>query len=107
MKSVLKINCRHVYDSGEGYIKNSDEIATIQKNLDTISNDIYKIWKGPDGNNFLVSFNKHIKSLDAVINFLNGNADILKTTALNHSNIDTKMARDIERSDIDDKHFVA
>jgi len=103
MRGDIKINCKHVYDVGEKYLKISDELIELQKRLDKISVDILKVWKGPDGNNFLVSFNEHIKSLDPVINFLGGNSEILKTVALDHSGIDTTMAKNIERSDLDDR----
>ncbi len=99
----IKINCRKVYDNGEEYQTVSDEIVEIQKRLDKISNDISSIWTGAAGNNFIVSFNRHIKNFDAVVNFLGDNGQLLKKNALEHGNIDGDFAQKVERSELDER----
>ena len=70
MSRVIEINCRKVYDSGKEYSNYCDEIIDIQNKLDEVSTNINEIWNGVDDNNFLVSFNQHIRDLDLIINFL-------------------------------------
>ena len=102
MGERFKINCKKVYDNGVYYIKESDDIKTIQKELDNISSEIAKIWGGEDGHNFIVSFNEHIKNIDAIVNFLGENGTLLKNNALEHSGIDNVLATKVERSDMDE-----
>ena len=104
MSNGIEINCKKVYDSGKEYVDYCEEIINIQKDLDKISNNISEIWNGVDDNNFIVSFNKHIKDLDLIINFLGSNGTILKNTALEHGNIDDNFATQMERSDIEDEY---
>lgn len=99
----IKINCKKVYDNGTFYKQMSDDIIETQKRLDTISNEIYKIWGGAPGNNFIVSFNKHIKDFDAVVNFLRDNGELLRKNAYDHGNIDYEFATKMERSEFDDE----
>ena len=98
MKALI-INCKKVYDSGKEYANYCDEIIDIQKKLDEVSVNIDEIWDGIDENNFLVSFNKHVKDLDLIINFLGSNGILLKNNALKHGNIDDEFATQMERSE--------
>lgn len=102
MGERIKINCKKVYDNGVNYLNESDEIKSIQNELDSISAEIEKIWGGEDGHNFIVTFNEHIKSFDAIINFLGENGNLLKNQALEHSGIDNTLATQVERSDMDE-----
>ena len=105
MATPIEINCRKVYDSGKDYISYCEEIIEIQKDLDTVASNINELWNGLDNNNFLYSFNEHIKDLDLLINFLGSNGTILKDTASEHSNIDLDFATQMERSgEEDDEH---
>ena len=103
MHNRIKINCKRVYDNGNIYEKVSEEIVNIQKRLDNISNDISKIWGGADGNNYIVTLNRHIKNFDAVVNFLGFNGDLLKKNALEHGGIDNTFTTKMERSDLDEQ----
>ena len=103
MRNRIKINCKKVYDNGNLYEKSREEIISIQKNLNAISEEIRKIWGGADGNNFAVSLNKHIKNFDAVVNFLGFNGDLLKKNALTHNNIDNTFITKVERSELDEQ----
>ena len=105
MINRIKINCRKVYDNGELYLNTCDDGVNILKRLDNISTDISKIWGGADGNNFVVSLNKHIKELDKVINFLGFNGDLLKRSALEHSGVDNDFATKVERSELDEQRI--
>ena len=103
MSDRIKINCKKVYDSGMDYISASEEITNIQKRLDKISNEVYDILGGAPGNNFIKSFNEHIKDFDAVINFLGDNGTLLKKNALEHGNIDGIFVTQMERSELDEQ----
>ena len=105
MGDRIKINCKKVYDSGMNYINVSEEIVNIQKRLDGISEKVHDILGGAPGNNFIVSFNKHIKDFDAVINFLGDNGTLLKRNALEHGNIDGIFATQMERSELDEQEL--
>lgn len=102
MVNRIRINCKKVYDNGMFYLDNCEKLSAIQKELNDVSDKIDEIWGGIDNNNFLVSFKKHIKDLDQVINFLEDNGDLLKKNALAHSGIDNNFTIDMERSDIDE-----
>ena len=102
---MIKVNCNKVYESGLFYSKKADEILNIQKRIDSISSDIFGILGGAAGNNFTVSFIKHIKALDAPINFLEDNSQLLKTTALQHGNADGIFVTQMERSELDERQF--
>ena len=104
MSNGIEIDCEKVYDSGKEYQDLCEEIIDIQKYLDTVSQNIYEIWDGLDNNNFLSSFNKHVKNLDLVINFLGSNGTILKDCASEHGNIDKDFATQMERSGLEDEH---
>lgn len=104
MGNRIMINSKKVYDNGRKYQEFSNEVINIQKELDTISSDISTIWEGADANNFIVSFNKHIKNFDAIVNFLGFNGNLLKKNALSHSNIDDIFATQMERNDQDEQH---
>ncbi len=103
MSNILGINCKKVYDSGKEYIDYHNEIISIRKELEEVSNNISTIWQGADSNNFVSSFNDHIKELNLIINFLGSNGTLLKKTANEHSSIEENFAVDIERSDIEDE----
>ena len=102
MVKGIKINCKRVYETGLKYNKEADLVRQEQEKLNNISEGIYNAWTGGDSNNFLVSFNEHIKALDEIIEFLENNANILKSNALEHSNIDTNFTNNMKRSDIDE-----
>lgn len=105
MAQGIEINCKKVFDNGKDYIKCSDEVIEIQKDLDNIATEIGNIWANDDiaSHNFLVTFNQHIKNLDLIINFLGANGLLLKRNALEHGNIDDNLATQIERSELDDE----
>ena len=99
MDRVIKINCKHVYESGLEYEDKAKEIENILKTLVKAGEDIKNIWPSDDGNNFLVSYNKHILDLNDIIEFLDDEAYILKGCALEHSNIDNNFSDKMKRSD--------
>jgi hypothetical protein len=102
MGRVIEINCRKVYDSGKEYQNYCEEIIDIQKYLDEVSSNINEIWGGVDNDNFLVSFNNHVKDLDLIINFLGSNGQLLQNNALEHGNIDNSFATEMEKSGLED-----
>ena len=102
MGRVIEINCRKVYDSGKEYSNYCDEIIDIQNKLDEVSTNINEIWNGVDDNNFLVSFNQHIRDLDLIINFLGSNGLLLQDNAKGHGTIDDGFATQMEKSGLDD-----
>ena len=81
-----------------------NEYICIYTGLTIPTKNIYEIWDGLDNNNFLSSFNKHVKNLDLVINFLGSNGTILKDCASEHGNIDKDFATQMERSGLEDEH---
>ena len=101
---TIKINCKHVYDSGLKYEKEAEEITNIQKKLLSAYSEIKKIWPGVDGHNFLVSFDSHITELNDLVSFLDEEAFILKGTALEHNQIDNEFVEKMKRSDIDEQN---
>lgn len=100
----IKINCKRVYETGLKYDKEADLIKGEQEKLNNISSEINSIWTGGDSNNFLVSFNQHIKALDEIINFLNTKSGILKGSALDHSNVDNNFSNKMKRSDMNEQY---
>lgn len=102
MSKSIKINCRKVYETGLSYDRASELVKENQKKLFQISSAIGNVWTGSDSNNFQVSFNQHIQSLDEIINFLTEKASILKGNALDHSTIDNNFSIKMKRSDIDE-----
>lgn len=103
MGNRIKINCRRVYDNGVYYENKSEELITIQKELDKISSEIGEIWGGVDAHNFRVSLNNHIEDLDQDVNFLAANGNLLKKNSLIHGGIDNTFATKMERSDINEQ----
>ena len=99
---TIKINCKHVYDSGSKYEKEADEILDVQKRLLNSYSEIKKIWPSVDGHNFLVSFDNHILELNKLVNFLDEEATILKGSALDHNQADNDFFEKMKRSDIDE-----
>ncbi len=99
MERVIKINCKHVYESGLEYENKASEIEKIQKKLIKAGEDIKSIWPSEDGHNFLVSYNEHILELNNIIEFLDEEAYILKGSALEHSNVDNDFSDKMKRSD--------
>ena len=98
----IKINCKRVYETGLKYNQEAEEIEKEQKQLTNIAEAIGEAWTGADSNNFLVSFNNHIKDLDRAVNFLNEQASILKGNALEHSNVDINFTNNMKRSDMNE-----
>lgn len=96
----IKINCRKVYETGLTYDKASELIKENQTELSNISSSIEGAWTGGDSNNFKVSFNEHIKSLDDIISFLEDKANILKGNALDHNTVDNNFSAKMKRSDV-------
>ena len=102
MGRKIKINCKRVYETGLKYAQQAELIRKEQSNLNSIAGGINAAWNGEDGNNFLISFNKHIESLNNVIDFLNTESSILKANALEHSNIDIEFTNKMKRSGMND-----
>jgi exonuclease VII small subunit len=100
----IKINCKRVYETGLKYNKEAELVKAEQQKLAEVSNSIGTIWTGGDSNNFQVSFNEHIKSLDEVIVFLENKAMILKGNALDHSTIDNDFTNKMKRSDMNEQY---
>lgn len=99
----IKINCRKVYETGLEYENDAEEIRKKASKLQEISSSIDEVWTGMDSNNFQVSFNEHIKSLDTLIDFLEENQEVLKQSALNHNIVDNNFKSKMKRSELDDE----
>ncbi len=104
MATGIKINCRKVYETGLEYENDAEVIRKKAEKLQEISSSIDEVWTGMDSNNFQVSFNEHIKSLDNLINFLEENQEVLKKSALNHNIVDNNFKNKMKRSEIDEQH---
>ena len=104
MRDII-INPKKTYDLGSIYQNNASEITVVLKKLTEISDKISKDWVGDDSHNFTESFNAHIYELNNFINYLNEYSKILKTDALSHSDTDNQFVKEVERSDLNEKHF--
>ncbi len=100
----IKINCRKVYETGINYQSAADKVKENQNNLENIASEISGTWTGGDSNNFLASFNEHIKSLEPIEDFLDSNGAILKGDALDHNIVDNDFSERMKRSEIYEKH---
>lgn len=94
------INTRKVYDNGVLCETKGEEVRAIKERLIKVADEITENYKGPDSHNFIVSFKTHINKLLDVEEFLNENASILKTNALEHGGEDNTFIAKVERSDI-------
>ena len=102
---MIKINCRKVYQAGLKYDKASEIVKNEQYKLNKISKRIEEIWKGGDSNNFLCSFDEHIKALDDIIRYLEDKSIVLRKKALEHSNADNNFSNKMKRSDINEQQY--
>lgn len=100
----IKINCRKVYETGIKYQKAAETIKESQNELESISSEILSAWTGGDSNNFLISFNEHIKKLENIEDFLDSNGVILRGDALDHNTVDNDFSEQMKRSEIYEKH---
>ncbi len=99
----IKINCKYVYETGLKYDEILNNILEDQQKLSDILDNIPTYWEGVASHNFQVSFEKHIASLDDIINTLGYNSDVLKGSALEHNGVDNDFSEKLKRSDIIDE----
>ena len=97
MRDII-INYRKVYDTGETYRKESDNINKIQNNLKNISKVLNDNWNDDASHNLIESFDAHIYALNNIKNFLDGYEKLFKTIATGHDEIDSKYISELERS---------
>lgn len=96
----IKINCKYVYETALKYDEIMNNILDDQKKLSEISANIPNYWEGVASHNFRVSFEKHIGSLDDIINTLGNSSNVLKGSALEHNSVDNDFSEQMKRSDI-------
>ncbi len=97
MGKSIYINCKKVYETGTKYKNIAEEIRQKKRYLEEIVNNINGIWKGTDSAIFQASFSKHIYELNDIISFLEDKSMILKTSALEHSNIDSNFTTKMKK----------
>lgn len=96
----MRIDSAKVYETGCKYIMYKDLIGYNQKKLNDIRESMKNAWHGSDYETFSKSFEKHINEIKTLTNFLENESEILKKSALAHSNNDNNFADIIKRGNI-------
>lgn len=91
---------RKTYEIGMHYEDYSTELHEINKELEDIHSAIDLGWKdGVASYNFLESFKEHASKILPIADFLDFEAGLIKTTAVNHNQTDYNLKVAIERSE--------
>ena len=101
MSEKILINCRKVYETGDSYFESLDRIKKNKNELKKYKNKISYVWKGIDSESFLSSFSEHIENLTYLINYLEFEGGILRSSALDHNTSDNNFSTMMRRSDED------
>ena len=104
MERKILIDCYKVFETGNKYSQNAENIEQNQTTLSEIAENIENAWKGADSHNFLVSFRNHIDEINDIIGFLDFKSDILKGVSSDHKTTDENFTLKMKRSDEDEQY---
>ncbi len=97
---------RKTYEIGMNYEKYSSELHDIDKELHEIYEALNAGWNdGSASYNFLESFKKHTSKLIPIADFLDFEAGITKTAAVNHNQTDYDLKVAVDR--LEDEEWIS
>ena len=99
MERKILIDCYKVYETGTQYSKDAEDVEQNQTKLVEIADTIESAWKGPDGENFIMSLRSHIDEINDLIGFLEAKSDVLRGASDDHRKEDEDFTIKMKRSD--------
>ena len=105
MERKILIDCYGVYETGNRYSHDAEEIERNQTKMSEIADNVENAWKGPDGANFVMSLKKHIDEINDIIGFLDKKSEILKGVSEEHRVNDEDFTNEMKRSGDDENQY--
>ncbi len=93
----LRVKYDSLSDAGKYFVKKSDELETLVKEMKTLTNELKAYWDGNDYNVFLNRYNNRLKEVTATSIELNALGNALNKVSDLYSGIDSDFGKRVQK----------